>query len=101
LTPIDDQSYMLAGSLATLSMLLSLFVGARLRGRRGLVRNYLAVPQRPTAAARGFATEHLHCFAAKKTDPLIAATFPLLAARQAIEPLAAGTAAGKIVLTNP
>jgi NADPH:quinone reductase-like Zn-dependent oxidoreductase len=39
--------------------------------------------------------------AAKKIDPLVAATFPLLAAQQAIELLATGTVAGKIVLTNP
>jgi hypothetical protein len=36
----------------------------------------------------------------KAGGPLIAATFPLLAARQAIELLATGSVEGKIVLTN-
>ena len=38
--------------------------------------------------------------AGKNIDPLVAATFPLLEARQAIELLATGSVEGKIVLTN-
>ena len=38
--------------------------------------------------------------AEKKIDPLVTQTFPLLDARRAIELLATGSVAGKIVLTN-
>ena len=38
--------------------------------------------------------------AEKKIDALIAATFPLLEAKQALELLARGTVEGKIVLTS-
>jgi NADPH:quinone reductase-like Zn-dependent oxidoreductase len=37
--------------------------------------------------------------AEKKIDPVVARSFPLLDARQALEFLATGSAAGKIVLT--
>jgi len=38
--------------------------------------------------------------AAKKIDPLVNRTFPLLEVRQALELLATGPVEGKIVLTN-
>ena len=38
--------------------------------------------------------------AAKKIDPLVSTTFPLLDARQALELLASGSVEGKIVLVN-
>jgi NADPH:quinone reductase-like Zn-dependent oxidoreductase len=38
--------------------------------------------------------------AAKKIDPLVNRTFPLLEARQALDLLASGSVEGKIVLTN-
>jgi D-arabinose 1-dehydrogenase-like Zn-dependent alcohol dehydrogenase len=38
--------------------------------------------------------------AKKKVNPLVAATFPLLQARQALELLATGAVEGKLVLTN-
>jgi NADPH:quinone reductase-like Zn-dependent oxidoreductase len=39
--------------------------------------------------------------AARKIDPMVNTTFPLLQARQALELLASGSVEGKIVLTMP
>lgn len=50
--------------------------------------------------AGGLASHFFALLAAKKIDPLIQTTFPLLEARQAIELLASGSVEGKIVLTN-
>jgi NADPH2:quinone reductase len=90
-----------AGTLATLSMFLNLFVGARLRGRRGAFYGITLLYRKNPQPLREDLPKIFALLAAKKIDPLVAATFPLLAARQAIELLATGTVAGKIVLTNP
>jgi NADPH:quinone reductase-like Zn-dependent oxidoreductase len=89
-----------SGALATLAMFANLFIGARLRGRRGTFYGITALYRKNPQPLREDLPKIFALLAEKKIDPMIAATFPLLAARQAIELLAAGSVEGKIVLTN-
>jgi hypothetical protein len=73
--------------------------GARLRGCRGTLYGITLLYRKNPQPLREDLPQIFALLAAKKIDPLVAATFPLLAARQAIELLATGTVAGKIVLT--
>ncbi len=86
--------------LSQLTMFANIFIGARLRGRRGkfygITMRYRKDPQQ----LREDLPKIFSLLAEKKIDPLITHTFPLLDARQALELLAAGAVAGKIVLTN-
>jgi len=89
-----------AGSLATLAMFLNLFVGARLRGRRGTFYGITLLYRRDPEPLREDLPRLFALIAERRIDPLISATFPLLAARQALELLSMGSVEGKIVLTN-
>jgi len=89
-----------AGKLATAAMFLNLFVGARLRGRRGTFYGITLLYRKGPAPFREDVPKIFALVAEKKVDPLVAATFPLLDARQALELLAQGNVAGKIVLTS-
>ncbi len=87
------------GALAKARMFWDLLIGARLRGRRG---TFYGITLRYRKDARPFHEDLpkiLTLVARKKINPVIAATFPLLEAKRAIELLATGTVEGKIVLT--
>jgi NADPH:quinone reductase-like Zn-dependent oxidoreductase len=87
------------GALAKARMFWDLFVGARLRGRRG---KFYGITLSYRKDAKPFHEDLPKIFALlarRELSPVIAATFPLLDARRAIELLATGTVEGKIVLT--
>jgi NADPH:quinone reductase-like Zn-dependent oxidoreductase len=83
-----------------LAMFCNLFVGARLRGRRGDFYGISALYKKDPKPLREDLPKIFALLAEKKIDSLVARTFPLLQARQAIELLASGSVEGKIVLTN-
>jgi NADPH2:quinone reductase len=89
------------GKLSQLAMFANIFVGARLRGRvgkfYGITMRYRQDPQ----PLREDLAKIFALLAERKIDPLIARTFPLLEARQALELLAAGSVEGKIVVAQP
>jgi NADPH:quinone reductase len=89
-----------SGVFATVKMFVDLFVGARLRGRRGTFYGITSLYRKNPQPLREDLPQIFALLADKKIDPLVAVTFPLLAARQAIELLATGAMEGKIVLTN-
>jgi NADPH2:quinone reductase len=88
------------GTLATLAMFVNLFVGARLRGRRGAFYGITLLYRKDPRPLQEDLPRIFALVAEKKIDPLISITFPLLAAGKAIELLATGSVEGKIVLTN-
>lgn len=93
--------FMGAGSTRSkLAMFANLFIGARLRGRRGTFYGITALYRRDPQPLREDLPKIFALLAEKKIDPLVARTFALLEARQAIELLAAGSVEGKIVLQN-
>jgi NADPH2:quinone reductase len=81
------------------AMFANLFLGARLRGRRGKFYGITMLYHRDPAPFREDLPKIFALLADKKIDPLISRTFPLLEARQALELLASGSVEGKIVLT--
>jgi NADPH:quinone reductase-like Zn-dependent oxidoreductase len=89
-----------AGILPKISMFWNLFVGARLRGRRGSFYGISALYRKDPRPLREDLPRLLALLAEKKIDPLVTRTFPLLQAREAIELLASGSVEGKIVLTT-
>ena len=89
-----------SGTLATLGMFINLFIGARLRGRRGAFYGITALYRKNPTLFREDLPQIFKLIADKKITPMISATFPLLAARKAIELLATGSVEGKIVLIN-
>ena len=89
------------GLPSMLAMFLELYAGSRLRGRTG---SFYGITLRYRRNPRLFREDLPKIFALVGRGtlaPSIAATFPLLDARKAIELLASGSVAGKIVLTNP
>jgi len=86
--------------LSQLAMFANIFVGARLRGRAGTFYGITKLYRKDPQPLREDLPKIFALLAAKKIDPLIQTTFPLLEARQAIELLASGSVEGKIVLTN-
>jgi len=88
------------GMLSQLAMFANMFLGARLRGRRGTFYGITLLYRKDPKPLREDLPKIFALLAAKKIDPLVNHTFPLLEARQAIELLAAGSVEGKIVLTN-
>jgi NADPH:quinone reductase-like Zn-dependent oxidoreductase len=88
------------GILPKLAMFFNLFVGARLRGRRGDFYGISALYRKDPRPLREDLPKIFALLAEKKIDPLVTRTFALLEARQAIELIAAGSVEGKIVLTN-
>jgi NADPH:quinone reductase len=89
-----------SGKAASIAMFADLFVGARLRGRRGTFYGITMLYKKDPQPFREDLPKIFELVAAKKIDPTIAVTFPLLDAREAIELLATGSVEGKIVLTN-
>ncbi len=89
-----------AGTLAKLTMFANLFVGARLRGRRGKFYGITALYRKDPKPLHEDLPKIFALLAERKIDPLVARTFPLPEARQAIELLAAGSVEGKLVLVD-
>ncbi len=89
------------GALATFGMFVQLFIGARLRGRRGAFYGITHEYRKNPMPFREDLPKIFALIAERKIAPLVYATFPLLAAQQALELLAAGSVEGKIVLVNP
>jgi len=86
------------GTLSKLAMFANLFVGSRLRGRHGKFYGITVQYRKNPQPLREDLAKIFDLLAARKIDPLIHRTFPLLEARQALELLAAGSVEGKIVL---
>jgi len=89
-----------AGILPKLTMFSNLFIGARLRGRRGAFYGITALYRKDPKPLREDLPKIFALLAEKKIDPLVTHTFAILEARQAIELLATGSVEGKIVLMN-
>jgi NADPH:quinone reductase-like Zn-dependent oxidoreductase len=90
-----------SGQLATLTMFLNLFVGSRLRGRRGAFYGITRLYRKDPQPLREDLPKLFALIAGKRIAPLIAATFPFQTAQQALERMATGSVEGKIVLTIP
>jgi NADPH:quinone reductase-like Zn-dependent oxidoreductase len=88
------------GTLSTLAMFANVFVGSRLRGRRGSFYGITALYRKDPSAFREDLPKVFSLLAEKKIDPMVMKTFPLLEARKALELLATGTVEGKIVLED-
>jgi len=78
----------------------NIFLGARLRGRRGKFFGITMLYRKDPRPLREDLPRVFALLAEKKIDPLISRTFPLLEARQALEFLAAGKVEGKVALTT-
>jgi NADPH:quinone reductase-like Zn-dependent oxidoreductase len=88
------------GLPALASSALSLFVGARLRGRRGSFYGITKLYQKNPTPFREDLPKLFALLAQEKLSPRIAETFPLLDARKANERLEAGGIEGKLVLVS-
>ena len=88
------------GILSKIAMFGNLFLGARLRGRRGNFYGITALYRKDPKPFREDLPKIFALLAEKKIDPLVSHTFALLEARQAVELLATGSVEGKIVLTK-
>jgi NADPH:quinone reductase-like Zn-dependent oxidoreductase len=86
------------GMLSKVAMFGNLFLGARLRGRRGDFYGISALYRKNPSLLREDLPKIFALVAEKKIDPLITHTLPLLDARRAVELLASGSVEGKIVL---
>jgi NADPH:quinone reductase-like Zn-dependent oxidoreductase len=87
-----------AGMLSKLATFANLFIGARLRGRRGTFYGITALYRKDPKPLREDLPKIFALLAEKKINPLVTRTFALLEARQAIELLATGSVESKIVL---
>jgi len=86
--------------LSELAMFANIFVGARLRRRVGTFYGITMLYRKDPRPLREDLPKIFALLAAKKIDPLVQTTFPLVEARRAIELLASGSVKGKIVLIN-
>jgi NADPH:quinone reductase-like Zn-dependent oxidoreductase len=86
------------GILSKVAMFANLFIGARLRGRRGNFYGISALYRKDPKPFREDLPKIFSLLAEKKIDPFVTCTLPLLEARRAIELLATGSVEGKIVL---
>ena len=86
--------------LSQLAMFANIFVGASLRRRVGTFYGITMLYRKDPRPLREDLPKIFAILAAKKIDPLVQTTFPLVEARQAIELLASGAVEGKIVLTS-
>jgi NADPH:quinone reductase len=86
------------GILPKIVMFSNLFVGARLRGRRGNFYGITALYRKDPKPFREDLPKIFALLEEKRIDPLVTQTFALLEARKAVEVLASGSVEGKIVL---
>jgi NADPH:quinone reductase len=89
-----------SGKLSQLSMFADIFLGARLRGRVGKFYGITMLYRKDPKLLREDLPKIFALLAEKKIDPLVNRTFPLIAARKALELLSSGSVEGKILLTN-
>jgi NADPH:quinone reductase len=89
-----------SGRLSTAAMFANIFLGSRLRGRRGSFYGISARYRKDPAPFREDLPKIFSLLAEKKIDPMVTKTFPLLEARRALELLAAGGVEGKVVLAD-
>ncbi len=87
------------GMFSQLAMFANIFVGARLRGRRGRFYGITMLYRKDPRPLREDLPKIFALLAEKKIDPLVSRTFLLLEAKPALELLASGSVEGKIVLT--
>jgi NADPH2:quinone reductase len=85
-------------TLAKMRMFWDIFVGARLRGRRGSFYGISLWYRKDPKPFHEDLPKIFALLARRKIAPVISATMPLADARQALELLATGTVEGKIVL---
>jgi len=88
------------GIFPKIAMFFNLFIGARLRGRRGDFYGITALYRKDPKPLHEDLPKIFRLVAEKKIDPLVSHTFALLEARRAVELLMAGSVEGKIVLAN-
>jgi NADPH:quinone reductase len=88
-----------SSQLAQMRMFFDVFVGSWLRGRRGAFYGITLRYRRDPQPFLEDLPKIFDLIAQRQIAPIIAATFPLARTREALEWLASGTAAGKIVLT--
>jgi NADPH:quinone reductase-like Zn-dependent oxidoreductase len=86
------------GILPKVAMFANLFLGAQLRGRRSAFYGITSLYRKDPKPFHEDLPKIFALLGDKKINPLIARTFPLLEARQAVEFLAGGSVEGKIVL---
>ena len=84
--------------LAVLRMFFDVFIGARLRGRRGSFYGISLLYRKDPKPFLEDLPKIFALAAGRRIEPVIAATFPLNEVRAALELLASGRVAGKIVL---
>ena len=84
---------------AVLASIANVLLGARLRGRRGAFYGITMLYRKDPKPLREDLPKIFALTENGSIDPLIDAVFPLSSVREAMERLAAGTGAGKIVLT--
>jgi NADPH:quinone reductase-like Zn-dependent oxidoreductase len=87
-----------SGILSTLAMFANIFLGSRLRGRRGSFYGITALYRKDRAPFMADLSKIFALLAEKKIEPMIARTLPLLEARKALELLASNNISGKLVL---
>jgi NADPH:quinone reductase-like Zn-dependent oxidoreductase len=87
------------GALAQARMFFDIFVGSRLRGRRGAFYGITLLYRKDNKPFLEDLPKILTLVAQRKIEPIISAAFPLREAGKALELLATGTVEGKIVLT--
>lgn len=87
-----------SGRFSTLAMFANIFLGSRLRGRRGSFYGITALYRKDRGPFMADLPKIFTLLAEKKINPLIAKTFPLLEARAALELLAKNSITGKLVL---
>jgi NADPH2:quinone reductase len=86
------------GKFSQLAMFANIFLGARLRGRLGKFYGITMLYRNDPRPLHEDLPKVFALLKAKRIDPLVGRTFPLLGAKQALEVLAAGAVEGKIVL---
>ncbi len=86
------------GFFAQGAMFANLFVGSRLRGRRGKFYGITMLYKKDPKPLREDLPKIFELVREKKVDPVVTRTFGLMEARQAVEFIAAGNVEGKIVL---
>ena len=84
---------------STALMFANLFLGSRLRGRRGAFYGITLLYRKDPRLLREDLPKIFSLLAEKRIDPLVAKRFHLLEARRALEVLASRSLAGKTVLT--
>ncbi len=87
------------GRLAQARMFFDVFAGSRLRGRRGTFYGISLLYRKDKTSFLEDLPKIFTLVAHRQIKPVIAATFPLVEAKKALELQATGTVEGKIVLT--